>query len=156
MKPGTFTQLYVQMVFAVKNREAVLHKNIRNRVFEYISGIVAEMKHKSIIVNGFTDHVHILIGLNPSVSISDTVHDIKRSSSLFINNERLCKGKFSWQEGYGAFTYSRSQLNDVYNYILDQEKHHQKVTFRDEYIQFLRKFEVEFDEKFLFDFLDDI
>ncbi len=121
-----------------------------------MSGIITEMKHKSIIVNGVSNHVHILVGLNPSVSISDTVHDIKRSSSLFINNERLCKGKFSWQEGYGAFTYSCSQINDVYNYILNQGKHHQNVTFRDEYIQFLRRFEVEFDEKFLFDFLDDI
>lgn len=156
MKPGTFTQLYVQLVFAVNNREALLHKNIRNRVFEYISGIISEMKHKSIIVNGVSNHVHILLGLNPSKSISDTVHGIKRSTSLFINNEKLCLGKFAWQEGYGAFSYSRSQLEDVYEYILNQEKHHQKKTFRDEYIQFLKKFEIEFDEKFLFDFIDNV
>jgi putative transposase len=156
MKPGNFTQLYVQLVFAVKNRDAVLHKNIRNRVFEYMSGIITEMKHKSIIVNGVSNHVHILIGLNPSKSISDTIHDIKRSSSLLINNEKLCMGKFAWQEGYGGFTYSRSQLDDIYNYILNQESHHKKITFREEYIQFLKKFEIEYDERFLFDFLDDV
>jgi REP element-mobilizing transposase RayT len=103
MKPGTFTQMYVQLVFAVKNRDAVLTKNIRKRVFEYMSGIITNLKHKSIIVNGTSTHVHILFGLNPSISVSDTVHDIKRSSSLFINNEKLCPYRFSWQEGYGGF-----------------------------------------------------
>jgi REP element-mobilizing transposase RayT len=155
MKPGTFTQMYVQLVFAVKNRDAVLTKNFRTRVFEYISGIITNLKHKSIIVNGTSNHVHILIGLNPSVSISDTVHDIKRSSSLFINNGKLCPGKFSWQEGYGGFTYSRSQIADVYNYIENQESHHKKKTFREEYIDILTKYEIEFDPQFLFDFLDD-
>ncbi len=156
MKPGTFTQMYVQMVFAVKNRDAVLNKSIRNRVFEYISGIVTEMKHKSIIVNGVSDHVHIFIGWNPTKSVSDTVHEIKRGSSLFINSQNLCLGKFAWQEGYGAFTYSRSQIEDVYKYILNQEEHHKKVFFREEYIQLLKKFEVEYDERFLFNFLDDV
>ena len=156
MKPGVYTQLYVQLVFAVKNRDAVLQKAIRERVFEYMSGILTEMKHKSIIVNGVSDHVHILFGENPSKSISDTVHDVKRSTSLFINNEKLCGGKFSWQEGYGAFTYSRSQLNDVYRYIQNQEEHHKKKTFKEEYIQFLQKFEIEYDERFLFEFLDDV
>ena len=155
MKPGSFTQLYVQLVFAVKNRDAVLNKEIRKRVFEYISGIITEMKHKSIIVNGVSNHVHILIGMNPFISISDTVHDIKRSSSLFINNEKLCIGKFAWQEGYGAFTYSRSHLDNVFKYIQNQEEHHSKKTFKEEYIQFLKKFEIEYDDRFLFDFLDD-
>lgn len=156
MKPGTYTQLYVQLVFAVKNREALLHKTIQKRVFEYISGIVTEMNHKSIIVNGVSNHVHILIGLNPSKSISDTVHDIKRSSSLFINKSNLCNGKFEWQEGYGGFTYSRSHLNNVYKYIENQEEHHKKTTFREEYLNFLKKFEIGYDERFLFDFLDDV
>jgi REP element-mobilizing transposase RayT len=155
MKPGTFTQMYVQLVFAVKNRDAVLTKNFRTRVFEYISGIITNLKHKSIIVNGTSNHVHILIGLNPSVSISDTVHDIKRSSSLFINNEKLCPGKFSWQEGYGGFTYSRSQIADIYGYIENQESHHKKRTFREEYIDILTTYEIEFDQQFLFDFFDD-
>jgi len=156
MKPGTFTQQYVHLIFAVKNREAMLNKDIRKRVFEYISGIITAMNHKSIIVNGVSDHVHILIGLNPSISISDTVHDIKRNSSLFINKERLCKGKFAWQEGYGGFTYSRSQLENVYHYIQNQEKHHEKSTFKAEYVEFLKKFAIDFDEQFLFDFWNDV
>jgi len=155
MNPGTFTQLYVHLVFAVKDRDAVLTKDIRKRVFEYMSGIITNLKHKSMIINGTSNHVHILFGLNPSVSVSDTVHDIKRSSSLFINNEKLCPGRFSWQEGYGGFTYSRSQLTDVYNYIENQESHHKKRTFREEYIDILTKNEIEFDQQFLFDFWDD-
>jgi REP element-mobilizing transposase RayT len=155
MKPGTFTQMYVQLVFAVKNRDAVLTKNIRKRVFEYMSGITTKLNHKSIIVNGTSNHVHILFGLNPSISVSDTVHDIKRSSSLFINNEKLCLFRFSWQEGYGGFTYSRSQIDEVYKYIENQESHHAKTTFRQEYIDTLIKNDIEFDRQFLFDFWDD-
>jgi len=156
MKPGTFTQQYVHLVFAVKNHDAALTRNIRIRVFEYISGIITAMNHKSIIVNGVSDHVHILIGLNPSISISDTVHGIKRSSSLFINKEKLCIGKFAWQEGYGGFTYSRSKLENVYNYIQNQEKHHEKSTFKAEYIQFLKNYAIDFDEKFLFEFWNNV
>ncbi len=152
MKPGTFTQLYVQLVFAVQNRDAVLNKNIRFRVFEYLSGILREMSHKSIIINGVSDHVHIFVGLNPARSISDTVHELKRSSSLFIKNEKLCSSKFSWQEGYGAFTYSKSHIDNVYKYIQNQEEHHKKITFREEYIDFLEKYDVPYDERFLFEF----
>jgi putative transposase len=154
MKPGTYTQLYIQLVFAVKNRNAVLHKNIRSEIFKYMSGIISSMNHKSLIVNGVSDHVHILIGLNPSKSISDTVHDIKRGSSLFINTEKLCDSKFSWQEGYGAFSYSKSHLDRVFTYIQNQEKHHNKSTFQEEYVQFLKKYEVAYNEQFLFDFMD--
>jgi len=155
MKPGTFTQIYVQLVFAVQNREAVLTREIQMRVFEYISGIITKMNHKSIIVNGISNHVHILLGLNPSISVSDTVHDIKRSSSLFINKEKLCIGKFSWQEGYGGFSYSRSQIPDLYNYIENQKSHHQLKSFQQEYTDYLIANEMEFDSQFLFDFLDD-
>jgi len=156
MKPGTFTQIYVQLVFAVQNREAVLIRKIRLRVFEYMSGILTTMKHKSIIVNGTSNHVHILLGLNPSISVSETVHDIKRSSSLFINNEKLCLGRFSWQEGYGGFSYSRSQIGEIYNYIANQETRHRKKTFQQEYIDYLNENEMEFDKQFLFDFWDEI
>ncbi|HNS16692.1 MAG TPA: IS200/IS605 family transposase [Bacteroidales bacterium] len=152
MKPGTYTQLYVHLVFAARNRDAALTVDIRGRIFEYISGIISTMDHKPIIVNGMADHVHILIGLNPSISISDTVHGIKRNSSLFINKEKLCNGKFAWQEGYGAFSYSRSQLEKVYAYIQNQEKHHDKSTFKTEYIQFLKNYSIEFNERYLFDF----
>ena len=112
--------MYVQLVFALKKRDAVLKEEFRKRVFEYMSGIITNLKHKSIIINGTSNHVHILFGLNPSVSVSDTVHDLKRSSSLFINNEKLCPCRFSWHEGYGGFTYSRSQIADVYYYIENQ------------------------------------
>jgi REP element-mobilizing transposase RayT len=155
MKPGTYTQLYIQLVFAVKNRHAALHKGIRERIFKYMSGIITELKHKSIIVNGVSDHVHIFIGENPSISISDTVHAIKRSTSLFINKNKLCMGRFEWQEGYGGFSYSRSQLDNVYNYILNQEQHHKNKSFKVEYMEFLKKFEIEYDKRYLFDFWSD-
>jgi REP element-mobilizing transposase RayT len=154
MKPGTYTQLFVQLIFAVKNRDAVLHKKYRQGIFKYMGGILTNLKHKPIIINGTNNHVHILFGLNPDISISKTVHDIKRNSSLFINDNRMCMGKFQWQEGYGAFTYSRSQLDKVYNYIQNQEEHHSNKTFREEYVQFLEKFEVEYDNRFLFNFFE--
>ncbi len=156
MKPGTFTQIYVQLVFAVRNRHAVLTKPIRSRVFEYMSGIITSMGHKSIIVNGTSNHVHILLGLNPNISVSKTVYEIKRGSSLFINKEKLLTGRFSWQEGYGGFSYSRSQIAGIYNYINNQELHHQQKTFKQEYINYLNDNEMEFDKEFLFDFLEDI
>jgi REP element-mobilizing transposase RayT len=152
MKPGTFTQMYVQLVFAVKNRETLLNKSIRDDVFGYIGGINANLKHKSIIVNGTSNHVHILYGMHPDISVSDTVYHIKRGSSLFINKNRLVSGRFSWQEGYGAFSYSRSQLDDVYKYIQNQERHHSQVSFRKEYMRLLEESEIEYDEKYLFDF----
>jgi putative transposase len=152
MKPGTFTQIYVQLVFAVKNRETALRKEIRPHVFKYMSGILTNQKHKSIIINGPSNHVHILLGLNPSISVSDTVHEVKRSSTLYINRERLCVERFSWQEGYGAFSYSRSQISDIYSYIENQEETHKIKTFQKEYVQYLNKREMEFDEQFLYEF----
>ena len=154
MKPGVFTQIYIQLVFAIKNREALLINECQKEVFSYMSGIASNLKHKSIIINGMPDHIHIFIGLNPSVSISDTVYELKRSSSLFINNKKWFKGKFYWQEGYGAFSYGKSQVENVYNYILNQEKHHTKTTFREEYIDFLNIFEIDYDKRFLFEFFD--
>jgi len=152
LKPGTYTQLYIQIIFAVKNRDVALKKTTRKIIFKYMSGIISKMNHKSIIINGASDHVHIFIGLNPTKSISDTVRDIKRSTSKYINKEKLCNGRFEWQEGYGAFSYSRSQINSVYNYILKQEEHHKKRTFKDEYIDFLEKYGIEYNHKYLFEF----
>jgi putative transposase len=106
MKPNNYTQLYIQLVFVVKHRQAVLNRNIRNRVFEYMGGILTDLKHKSLVINGFSDHVHVFYGMNPTVSISNTVYELKRGSSLFINQNRLCLEDFSWQEGYGGFSYS--------------------------------------------------
>ena len=152
MKPGVFTQLYVQLVFAVKYRDRLLKENIRSEVFSYMSGIATNLNHKSIIINGVSDHVHVLLGINPSITISDTVWELKRSSSLFINNKNWFRSKFQWQDGYGAFSYSRSHIDNVYNYIKNQEQHHRKTTFREEYIDFLEQFKIEFDSKYLFDF----
>ncbi|OFX59931.1 MAG: transposase [Bacteroidetes bacterium GWA2_30_7] len=154
MKSGVFTQLYIHLVFAVKYREYLIHKKLSDEVYKYISGIITNQKHKSIIVNGMPDHIHILFGLNPVISISDTVRDIKRSSSLFINEKKWLTGTFAWQEGYGAFSYGKSQLDDIYKYIANQEQHHSKRTFKHEYIEILKKFEIEYDEKFLFDFFE--
>jgi len=154
MKPGVFTQLYTQLVFAPKYRERLLTKEIRSEVFSYISGIITNRKHKSIIIDGMPDHIHILIGLNPNDSISDLVGAIKKNSSVFINEKGLLMGKFHWQDGYGAFSYGKSQLDKIYNYIKNQENHHKERTFREEYIELLKRFEIEYDQKYLFDFFE--
>lgn len=117
MKPGAFTQLYIHIVFAVKYRERLLTKEIRDELFKYISGIITNRKHKVIIINGVLDHIHILIGLNPTDKISDLVGCIKSETSTFINEKKWFRGKFHWQDGYGAFSYSRSQLDNIYKYI---------------------------------------
>lgn len=154
MKPGTFTQIYIQLVFSPMNRASLLQKSIRPRVFEYMSGTISNLGHKSIIVNGMADHVHVFIGLNPRYSISDTVKEIKRASSVFINEQRLIPGRFQWQHGYGGFSYSRSHIETVYNYILNQEQHHQKKTFKEEYLDFLKKYDIEFEDQYLFQFFE--
>jgi len=154
MKPGVFTQLYIHIIFAVKYRNRLLKEEYRPEIFKYMSGIATNMKHKSIIINGVSDHVHVFLGFNPAVSISDTVYELKRSTSLFINGKKWFRQEFNWQEGYGAFSYSRSHLENVYNYVKNQEQHHRKQTFRDEYTEFLEKFEIEYDKKYLFEFFD--
>ena len=126
----------------------------RNELHKYISGIITNKGQKSIIVNGVSDHVHIFVGLKPAMAISDLVRDIKNNSSNFINDRKWVKGKFSWQEGYGAFSYAHSQIEHVYQYIANQEEHHKKKTFKEEYLDFLQKFDIEYNEKYLFDWLD--
>ncbi|MGY6561334.1 MAG: IS200/IS605 family transposase [Luteibaculaceae bacterium] len=151
---GTFTQIYIQYVFVVKRRENLLHKEWRDEVFKYISGIIKEKGQKPIIVNGVEDHVHIFVGLKPTHAISDLARDIKNNSSKYINENNFLKEKFSWQEGYGAFSYSHSHIERVYNYILNQEQHHRQKTFKKEYLSMLKKFEIEYNEKYLFDWLE--
>lgn len=151
---GTYSQIYIQYVFAVKGRNNLLQKEWRVEVFKYIAGIITGKNQKSIIVNGVDDHIHILVGLKPNMCISDLVRDLKNNSSNFINQQKYLKGKFEWQEGYGAFSYSHSQLNSVYEYILNQEDHHRTKSFREEYLDFLHKFEIEFNEKYLFDWME--
>lgn len=154
-KAASYTQIYIQLVFATRNRNAFLREEIRPAVFSYISGIIKEMKHKPLTINGMHDHVHIFLGLNPNVSISDTIRDIKRASTLYINSNHLSPYKFEWQNGYGAFSYGRSQVDNVYRYIMNQQEHHRKRTFREEYIEFLRAFDIEYKEEFLFEFFED-
>jgi putative transposase len=148
---GTYSQIYIQVVFAVKGRESLIHPDWRDELHSYVAGIIKGKNHKSIIVNGMSDHIHALIGLRP---VADLVRDVKNNSSNFINDRQLTREKFSWQEGYGAFSYSHSQLESVYDYILNQELHHQKKTFNEEYQDFLKKFNIEHKEEFLFEWID--
>ena len=154
MKPKTYTQFYIQLVFSPMHREALLYQSIRPRIFEYISKTINELGHKSIIVNGMSDHVHVFLGLNPKYSISDTVKEMKRVSSIFINEKRFFPGKFQWQNGYGGFSYGHSQIDKVYNYIFNQDKHHSKRTFRDEYMTFLNRYNIAFEDQYLFEFFE--
>ena len=131
----------------------MLNKTWRPEVFKYISGIIENKNQKSIIVNGVADHVHIFIGLKPSMALSDLMRDVKNNTTNFINEKKWLPGKFTWQEGYGAFSYSHSQLNNVYQYILNQEEHHKRQTFKEEYLALLNKYEIPYDEKFLFEWL---
>ncbi|MBO9593673.1 MAG: IS200/IS605 family transposase [Niabella sp.] len=148
---GTYSQIYIQIVFAVKGRQNLIHRTWKDDLHKYIAGIIKGKGQKSIIVNGMPDHLHIFVGLRPAMAISDLVRDIKNNSSNFINDRHLVNGKFSWQEGFGAFSYAHSQIEHVYNYILNQETHHQKKTFKTEYLEFLNTFDVPFDEKYLFE-----
>lgn len=151
---GTYSQIYIQVVFAVKGRQNLLANEWRQEVFKYMAGIIKNKGQKPIIINGVSDHVHVFIGLKPSMALSDLVRDVKNNSTNFINDNNWIKGKFSWQEGYGVFSYSHSQVENVYNYILNQEQHHKKQTFQEEYMDFLKKFEVEHDVKYLFEWLE--
>jgi REP element-mobilizing transposase RayT len=148
---GSYSQIYLQYVFAVKGRQNLLQKPWREEVFKYISGIIKGKNQKPIIVNGVSDHVHVFVGLKPAMPIPNLIRDIKNNSSNFINENKWVKGKFSWQEGYGVFSYSHSQIENVYRYIANQEAHHEKKTFKDEYIDFLVKSGIDYDERYLFE-----
>ena len=148
--PKTNTQIHIHLVFAVKYRDGVIQASWKDELYKYITGIVQNNKHKLLSINGMPDHVHILLGLRPSQSISDLLQDIKGSSSKWINEKKFIKTRFEWQEGYGAFSYSKSQIKAITEYIENQELHHQKKTFREEYLEMLQKFEVDYDEKYIF------
>lgn len=151
---GTFSQIYIQIVFAVQNRESVISASWEEELYKYISGIVKNKGQKMLAINGMPDHVHIFIGIKPSCSISDLVREIKKSSHDFINEKGFSKIKFNWQEGYGAFSYSHSHIDTVVKYIMNQKEHHKKQSFRDEYLEFLKKFEVEYKDEYLFDWIN--
>ena len=151
---GTFTQLYIQIVIAVNGRQNLIRKEWKEDLFKYMAGIIKGKEQKPIIVNGVSDHVHIFIGLRPAMAISDLVRDIKNNSTNFINDNNLINERFNWQAGYGAFSYSHSHIERVFNYIKNQEEHHRKKNFRKEYLALLKKFEIEYDEKYLFKWIE--
>jgi REP element-mobilizing transposase RayT len=147
---NTYHQVYLQAVFAVKYRRAVIHNNWKPRLFQIIGNLIKENECKSILINGMEDHVHCLIGLKPKISISDLLQRVKAKSSKFINETSLTPSRFEWQSGYGVFSYRHADLDSLYAYIANQEAHHKTKTFREEYIELLKEFGVEFDEQYLF------
>jgi len=148
---NTYHQIYIQAVFAVKYRNAIINKSWQKDLFGVIGNLINETGCKTLIVNGVEDHVHCFLGLKPTVSISELMKSVKAKSSKFINDHFLSSQRFEWQAGYGAFSYSQSQIDTVYKYIQNQEAHHKKQTFREEYLVFLQKFKILYDEKYIFE-----
>ena len=151
---NTYTQLHIQLVFAVKGRASLIQNSWKDELYKYITGIVQKHHHKMLQINGMPDHIHIFIGYNPNQTIPDLVETIKSDSSHFIKRRGFCPQKFNWQGGYGAFSYARSQVKAVVKYVANQEAHHHKKSFQVEYLLMLQKFEVDYKEDYLFDFLE--
>lgn len=151
---NTYSQIFVHIVFAVEGRQNLIAKENRDRLHKYITGIVKERGQKLLAIFCMPDHAHILVAITPSISLSDLVRDIKSGSSKFINESGWVRGRFNWQDGFGAFSYSKSQIDDVVRYILNQEQHHMSKDARTEYITLLTKFEVEYDERYIFTYDD--
>ncbi len=147
----TYTQLYIHIVFAVKGRQRLIPKQHKETLHQYITGIIRNKKQTVIRINSMPDHIHILVGLTPDIALSDLVRDIKANSSKYINKKGWCVGRFEWQTGFAAFSYSESQLDTVVNYIKNQEAHHARMTFREEYLAFLKRFNVPYNPKYVFD-----
>ena len=151
---NTFSQIYIQTVFAVSGRLSLITQDYKEELHRYITGIVRNKGQKLITINSMADHIHILIGLRPAMALADLIRDVKSDSSDWINRKKFARGKFAWQEGYGAFSYGHSQLDTIIRYIQNQEKHHRRKTFRNEYLTLLRKFQIEFKEEYVFDFIE--
>lgn len=147
---NTYTQLYFHVVFAVKGRRNHIAKSWKDELYKYISGIISNKNQKLMIINGIPNHVHLLIGTKPNCNLSDLIRDIKANSSRWINEKKLIKGKFEWQTGFGAFTVSQSGVNNVINYIKNQEKHHSKKSFKEEYIDFLKAYQIDYKSEYIF------
>jgi len=152
--PNTYSQMYVQIVFTVKGRQNLIAKTHREELHKYITGIVQQREQKLLAIFCMPDHIHLLIGLKPNIAVSDLVRDIKAGSSNFIKDQKWIAGKFCWQTGFGAFTYSKSHMDRVIKYILNQEEHHHKKTFQEEYLDFLKEYEIAYDEKYLFEWIE--
>jgi putative transposase len=151
---NTYSQIYIQIAFAVKGRQCFIAESFREELQKYITGIVTAKKQKLYSIYCMPDHTHVFISMTPDIVISNLVRDIKANSSSFLKELRFDNSSFSWQQGYGAFSYSKSQANDVVKYGLNQAEHHKKKSFREEYLDFLNKFEIEYNEKYLFEFYD--
>lgn len=151
---STYSQIYIQIVFAVKGRQSLIQQSWEEELYKYITGIIQNKGQKMLAINGMPDHIHILIGMKPSCNLSDLVREVKKASNGFINEKKFCPFKFEWQEGYGAFSYSHSALENVFGYIANQKEHHRKKSFREEYVDFLKKFDVEFKEEYLFEWIE--
>lgn len=151
---NTYTQIYIQVVFVVKNRNCLINKIWKDELYKYITGIIQNNGHKLMQINGAADHLHILIGLKPSQSISELVKFIKQDSSKWINQKNFLKVKFAWQSGFGAFSYSKTQVPNIISYIQNQEEHHKKKSFTEEYLDFLTEFEISYNKDYLFKSID--
>lgn len=147
---NTFTQIHIQAVFAVQNKQSLISKSWEEELYRYITGIIQNYDHKVLQINGMRDHIHILFGMRPTQSVSDLMQFVKQGSSKWINEKRFLMEKFSWQTGYGAFSYAKSDLPNVIAYIKNQEAHHKKQSFIEEYIEILKSFEMEYDERYIF------
>jgi len=151
---NTYSQIYIQTVFAVEGRLSLIRPEFKEDLYKYITGIVRNQGQKLISINGMSDHVHILIGLRPAMALAKLVQEIKADSTNFINRKKWVGGKFSWQEGYGAFSYGHSQLDTIIRYIRNQEQHHRRSSFKKEYLSLLKKFDIAFDDKYVFKFIE--
>ena len=147
---NTYTQIHIQSIFAVQNRRSLILKDWKDELYKYITGIIQNHGHKVLQINGMPDHIHILFGFRPTQSLADLMQMVKQDSSIWITEKGFVKGKFNWQSGYGAFSYSKSQLPRVIRYIQNQEKHHKKITFLEEYEELLRIHEVDYDKRYIF------
>ena len=147
---NTYTQIYIQFVFAVQNRISLIRPYWEELLYKYITGITQKEKHKMIAINGTMDHIHLFIGLHPTQSVSDLVRIIKASSSKWVDENGFVPGRFQWQEGFGAFSYSKSHIDSVYQYVMNQKVHHKTKTFMEEYVEFLDKFEAPYDGRYVF------
>ncbi len=152
--PNTYTKIYIQAVFTPQFREHVIKSTWENELFKYITGIVQNNGHKMLAVNGMPDHIHVFMGMKPKQSVSELISKIKSNSSRWINEKHFVTGKFQWQEGFGAFSYGHSQLDDVIQYVMNQKEHHRKKSFKEEYLSFLKKFDVDYEPQYLFEFFD--
>lgn len=151
---STYSQIYIQVVFAVKGRESLINTSWEEELYKYITGIVTNKGQKMLAINGMPDHLHFLIGMKPNCNLSDLVREIKKASNAFVQEKRFVHGKFQWQEGYGAFSYSHSVLDNVIAYIAKQKEHHKKKSFKEEYEAFLQKFKIEYQAAYLFDWIE--